>query len=113
MRNGCLVDSNLLTSLIQGLFIKVGVNNLGINRYRQCAISFMEKNLRSFKDFDNLEEDEEDEELSDLYDFQAAHSRTVALSNYAVSSHDSRLMHRDALQNFYLCSISWQTLLGK
>ncbi|KAJ1909679.1 hypothetical protein H4219_006364, partial [Mycoemilia scoparia] len=83
VRKGCLVSSSRISSLLQEIFSKIGCDHIGINRYRQVAISFMEKNMRVTSIDDNDDSNSKDD-AQDLLDIQVRHSKDVALRNYAI-----------------------------
>lgn len=101
--------------------------NLKISSYRHIAIAFMEKHILHFSkeavNIENLLAGEMDSTMNDasvgvtgpnlLFNEQAGHNTNVANSFYAFSTDDFTFMSKDNLQNYYLCSLEWHSLLRK
>jgi integrase len=104
VKKGVVINTSNITSYLEQAFSLVGVNSLTISEYRHVVIALMEKHLRI---------DTELLKKNDLYDEQAGHSHSMAVSKYAISQYDTRVATRDAIQEYYKCSIKWQELLGK
>lgn len=101
--------------------------NLKLANYRHIAVAFMDKHITHFSkeaaDWENELAGDRDPNLREtslggrnsnlLFNEQSGHTSTVANSFYAFSTDDFAFMSRDNLQNFYLCSLEWHSLLRK